>query len=83
MEQLSSSEQLSSLSTRKSRHFWPNGPFQMLEMPTSMAHSSAYKVQSVETLETLVVMKTCFIREHIHIGIHYIMYQASKLLVDI
>jgi len=37
----------------------------------------------VETPETPVLTKTYFVRQHINMGIHNIMYQVSKQLVDI
>jgi len=49
-------EQPSTLVTKKSGHSRSNGPSQMLGMPTFMTPSSIYEVQSVETLETLVVI---------------------------
>jgi len=52
-------------------------------MTTSMAPSSVYEVQPVETLETPVVLTTTFIRQHSGMKTHDIMYQVLKQLVDI
>ena len=73
-------EQLSSLATIKSRHSRPNKPSQTLGMSTSMSPSSIFEVQSIKRHEIIVVTTTSFIRHHIEMDIHGIMYHVSKQL---
>lgn len=72
----------SSSTTKRLIQPQPNEPSRMLGMPTYVDSPSIDDVQPVKTLETLVVMTTSFIRQHIDMWIHDIMYQVSKHLAD-
>lgn len=76
-------DQQSSSKSRRSCQQRSNEPSQTLGMPTSLTPSSVYEEPPVDPPKNPVVMTISFIRQHINMEIHDIMYQVSKQFSNI